>query len=124
MEEAKGPGPHAISLQYTQAPGPSQGVVIFLQVQEDCIYYQLFQGRNLPKQFDLEGVSPCTATCPEPGQEVVVGDGGGEAVIENHHHCLPYHLHEAYAAIVPFPFQDQDHRLPGRLLYDYSVSKR
>ena len=59
---------------------------------------------------------PRTATSPEPVEGVVVGDGGSEAAIENHHHLLPYHFHEAYATVVPSPFWDQDHRMPGRLL--------
>ena len=36
--------------------------------------------------------------------------------VENHRHRLPDHLHEAYAAVIPSTFQDQYHRLPGRLL--------
>ena len=52
---------------------------------------------------------------------VMLGDGSGEAAIENHRHRLPDHLHEAYAAVVPSPFRYQDHRLPGCLLYDDSV---
>ena len=54
----------------------------------------------------------------------MVGDGGSEAVIENHCHCLPNHLHEAYVTVVPSTFWDTDHRLPGRLFYDDPVSKR
>ena len=34
-EEAEGPGPHAISLPYVQAPEPVQGIVCLVQVQED-----------------------------------------------------------------------------------------
>ena len=101
--------PHAIYLQDTQAPGPIQGVVSFVQVQEDCMEDRLPQGRNLPKQLDLKGGGRRTATYPESVEEVVVGDG-------NHRHRLPNHLHKDYAVIVLSPFQDQDHRLPGRLL--------
>ena len=39
------------------------------------------QGRNLLKQLEIEGDGPRTATCPESVEEVVVGDGGGEAAI-------------------------------------------
>ena len=52
----------------------------------------------------------------------MVGDGGGEAAVENHRHRLPDHLHEAYVALVPSPFRDQYHLLPGRLLRKDSVS--
>ena len=76
--------------------------------------------RNLLKQFDLEGGGPCTATCPEPVEGVVLGDGGGEAAIRNHRHRLPHHLHEAYAAVLTSPFMYQDHRLPVRLLQEFS----
>ena len=57
---------------------------------------------------------------PETVEGVVVGDGGGEAVIENHCHRLLHHLHEAYATVVTSPFQDQDHRLPDHLLCEFS----
>ena len=60
-------------------------------------------------QLDLEVGVPLTATCPEFVEEFVVGDGGGEAAIENHRHHLPNHLHEAYAEVVPSPFQYQYH---------------
>ena len=43
--------------------------------------YLLPQGLNLMKRLELEGGSPCTATRPESMEEVVLGDGGGEAVI-------------------------------------------
>ena len=85
--------------------------------------YCLPQGHNLLDQLDLEGGGPSTATLPEPVEGVVLGDGGGEAVIENHLHRLPDLLHEAYAAVVPYPFRDQDHHLSGRLLCDESVSE-
>ena len=82
---------------------------------------RLPQGRNLLKHLDLEGGGPCTATHPESVEGVVVGDGGSEAAVKNNRHRLPNHLHEAYAALVPSPFRDQDHRLPGRLLCDDPV---
>ena len=61
-------------------------------------------GRKLLKQFDLKSGGPCTATHSEPMEDVVVGDGGVEAVIENHHPCLTHHLHETYAAVVSDSF--------------------
>ena len=36
---------------------------------------------KLLKQLDLEGGGPRAATCPEPMEYVVEGDGGGEAAI-------------------------------------------
>ena len=42
---------------------------------------RLPHGRNLLKQFDLEGGGPRTATLPEPMEGVVVGDGCGEAAV-------------------------------------------
>ena len=81
------------------------------------------QGYNLLEQLDLESGFPCTATRLEPVKGVVLGDGGGEAAIENHHHRLPYHLHKAYTAVFPSPFWDQDNCLPGRLLREDSVSE-
>ena len=88
-----------------------------MQVQEDCVEDRLPQGPNLLKHLDLKGDSPCTVTRPEYVEEVVVGDGGSEAVIKNHRHLLSNHLHEDYAAVAPSPFWYQDHRLPGRLLW-------
>ena len=79
---------------------------------EDCLPH----GRNLLKQFDLEGLGPCTLSCTEPTKEVVVDDGGSEASIEDHLHRLPHHLNKIYATVVTYPFWDQDHRLPGLLL--------
>ena len=67
---------------------------------------RLPHGRNLLKQFDLEGGGPRTATLPEPMEGVVVGDGGGEAAIKNQLHRLPHHLHKPYDAVVTDPFQD------------------
>ena len=67
-------------------------------------------------KLDLKGGGPCTATRPESMEGVVVGNGGGEEAIENHRHCLPNQLHEAYTAVPNPPFQDQHHRLPGGLL--------
>ena len=55
--------------------------------------HRLPQGRNLTKQINLEGSSPRTGTLPEPVEGVVLGDGGGEAVVENQRHCLPHHHH-------------------------------
>ena len=43
-EEAEGPGPHAISLQYTQAHGHIQGIVCLVQVQEYFMEHPLTQG--------------------------------------------------------------------------------
>ena len=82
--------------------------------------HRLLQGRNLLEQVYLKGGGPHTTTCPEPVDIFVVGDGGSEAAIENHHHRLSHHLHEAYAAIVTSPFWYQDHPLPGRLLRELS----
>ena len=83
--------------------------------------YCLPQGRNLLDQLDLKGGSTRTATCLEPVEGVMVGDGDGEVAIDNHRHCLPHHLHEAYAAVVTSPLGDQDHILPGRLVCEDSV---
>ena len=66
------------------------------------------------------GDGPRTTTRLELVEEVVVGDGGGEAAIKNHRHRLPHHLHKAYAALVTSPFQDHDPCLPGRLLREFS----
>ena len=55
--------------------------------------YRLPQVRNLLDQLDLEVGGPCTANHPEPVEGVVVGDGGSEAAVENHHNLLPDHLH-------------------------------
>ena len=71
------------------------------------VEYCLPQVRNLLNQLDLRGGGPRTTTRPESVEGVVVGDGGGEAAIENHRHRLLYHLHKAYSAVVPSPFQDQ-----------------
>ena len=78
---------------------------------------RLPQGHNLLKQIDLKGGIPRTATRLESVEGVVVGDSDGEAAIENHRHRLPYHLHKAYAPLVPSPFWYQDHCLTGRLLW-------
>ena len=69
------------------------------------------------EKLDLEGGGPRNANRPEPVEGVVLGDGGGDAAIKNRHHCLPDHLHEAHAAVVPSHFRDHDHCLPGRLLH-------
>ena len=50
----------------------------------------------------------------------MVGDGGGEAMIENNRHRLPHHLHETYAAVVTSPVQDQDHHMLTHLLHGFS----
>ena len=71
--------------------------------------YRLPQGRNLLEHLDLEGGRPRTSTRPKPVEGVVLGDGGGEAAIENHRCRLPYHLHEAYFAVPPPP------SVPGRM---------
>ena len=81
------------------------------------------QGLNILDQIDLEVRSPCTLTHPEPVDGVVVGDGGSEAAIDNHRHCLPHHLHGAYAAVVTSPFKDQDHHMPGRILHEFSFQE-
>ena len=94
-----------------------------MQVQENFLEDRLPQGLNLLKQLDLEGGGPCTTTRSEYVEGVVVGDGGGEAAIENHLHRLPNHLHEDYDVLFPSPFRYQDHRLPGRLLCDDPVSE-
>ena len=39
------------------------------------------RGRNLLKQFDLEGCGPCATSHPEPMEGVVLVDGGVEATI-------------------------------------------
>ena len=85
--------------------------------------YRLPQGRNLLDQLDLKGGGPCTETRPEAVEKSVVGDGSSEAVIENHRHQLPDHLHEAYALVIPSPFWDQEHHMLGRPLHKYSVSE-
>ena len=36
----------------------------------------------------------------------MVGDGGCDLSIKNHHHYLPRHLHKAYTAVVPSPIGD------------------
>ena len=53
MVEGKKNGTHAITLQDNQAPGPVQGILRLVQVQEDCMEELLPQGRNLLKQLDL-----------------------------------------------------------------------
>ena len=58
------------------------------------------QGCNLLKQLEKYSGYPRTATRPESVEEVLVGDGGGEAAIDNHCHGLPNHLHEAYAGVL------------------------
>ena len=85
---------------------------------------RLPQGRNLLKQLDLKGDDPRTATHPESVEESVIGDGGGEAAVQNHRHRLTNHLYEAYNTILPSPFRDQNHGLPGRLLYNDPISER
>ena len=85
--------------------------------------YRLPQGRNLLDKLDLEGDGPCMATHLEPVDGVVLGDGGSEVAFENHRHRLPYHLHEAYAAVFTSPFQDQYHHLSGRLLHKFSFTE-
>ena len=87
-EEAEGPGPHTISLHDVLAPGPVQGTVCLVQVQEDNTEHRLPQVRNLMEQIDLEGGGPRTATCPEPVEGVVLGDGGGDAAIALLFSCL------------------------------------
>ena len=47
LEEKKVPRPYAITLKDTQAPGPVQGIVSLVQVQEDCMEDRLPQDRNL-----------------------------------------------------------------------------
>ena len=83
--------------------------------------YRLPQGHNLLDKIDLEGGGPCTATRPEAVEGVVIGHGGGEAAVENHCHRLPNHFQEAYVAVVPSPFRDQDHHLPDCLLQEDSI---
>ena len=65
--------------------------------------YCLSQVCNLLNQLDLGGGVPRTATHPESVEGIVVGDGGGEAAIENHRHRLTYHLHKSYSAVAPPP---------------------
>ena len=67
------------------------------------VEYCLSQVCNLLNQLDLGGGVPRTATHPESVEGIVVGDGGGEAAIENHRHRLTYHLHKAYSAVAPPP---------------------
>ena len=82
------------------------------------------QGCNLLNNFEFKGGGPRTATHPKSVEEVVVGDGGGEAAIENHRHRLTNHLREAYTAVVPSPFRYQDHHMTGRFLCDDPVLER
>ena len=63
-EEAKGPGPHNITLQDTQAPRHVQGIVSLVQVQEDRMEDRLPQGRNLLNHLEIEDGGTCTATLP------------------------------------------------------------
>ena len=51
VEEAEGPSPHNIYLQDLQAPGPFQGIVIFVQVQEYHVKDLLPHVRNLLPRF-------------------------------------------------------------------------
>ena len=104
--EVEGPGPHFISLQDIQAPGPVQGVVHLVQLQEYRVKDLLPHGHNLLEKFDLEVGSTCTATRPESMEGFVVGGGGGEVAIYNHGHRLPNHLHETYAMVLSSPFWD------------------
>ena len=85
--------------------------------------YRLPQGRNLLEHLDLEGGGPYTTTRLRSMEGIVLGDGNGEASVENHRHRLPDHIHEAYAAVIPSPFKYQDHRLPGRFLHKESISE-
>ena len=64
---------------------------------------RLPQGCNLLKQIDLKGGGPRTATRLESVEGVMLGDGGGEAAIENHRHRLTNHLHDAYTAVLTSP---------------------
>ena len=92
-------------LQDFQAPVPFQGVLCLVQVWKYSVEDLLPHGRNLLKHFDLKGGGPCAATHPEPMEVFVVGDGGVESAIENHHHFLPHHLHKTYAAVFTAPFR-------------------
>ena len=76
-EEVEEKRPHAISLHDIQTPGPVQGFVRLLQVQEDRVKDLLPHGRNLLYQFDLEVDGPRTMTRPEPMEGVMVCGGGG-----------------------------------------------
>ena len=87
-EEAEGPGTRVISLQDVHTPGPVQVIVHLVQVKEYHMEHCLPQGCKMLEKIDLEGGGPRTATHSEPVEEVVVGDGGGEAAIENHRHRL------------------------------------
>ena len=80
-EEVEEKRPHAISLHDIQTPGPVQGFVRLVQVQEDRVKDLLPHGRNLMYQFDLEVDGPRTTTRPEPMEGVMVCGGGGEAEI-------------------------------------------
>ena len=57
--------PYSITLQDTQAPGPVQGIVILVQVQEDRMEDLLPRGYNLMNQLDLKCGCSCTVTYPE-----------------------------------------------------------
>ena len=81
VEEAEGHGTHAIYLQDIQEPGPVQGFIRLVQVQEDRVKDLLPHGLNLLDQFDLEVDGPRTTTHPEPMEGVMVCGGGGEAEI-------------------------------------------
>ena len=73
---------------------------------------------DLHKSYDALDRSRCL----EPIEVVMVGDGGGEAVIKNHRHRLPHQLHKTYnySTLVTPPFRYQDHCLSGRSLCESS----
>ena len=54
---------------------------------ENC----LAQVRNLLNQLELKGDGPRIVTRPESVEEVVVGDGDGEAEIDNTTSFILYH---------------------------------
>ena len=62
--EAEGPGPHVISLQDIQAPGPVQDIIHLVQVQEYFVDLLIPHVYYLLEQFDLKVGGPCTATRP------------------------------------------------------------
>ena len=86
-------------------PGPIKGILCLVQVQKNRVEDRFPHGHNLLKKFDLKGCGSRTASHPEPMEVVVLGNGGGEMVIEYHRHCLPHHLYETYSSVVPSPFR-------------------
>ena len=74
-------GSQSVTLQDLQAPGPVQGSIRLVQVQEYHVQDLLTQGRYVLKQLGLGGGGICAATRPKYVEKVVEGDGDREPAI-------------------------------------------